>query len=188
MSSLEDSSLENAPVPGPRPVKSIYITSAEGHSGKSTIALGVLDTLRRSVQRVAVFRPVARSVTARDYVLEMLLEHVGATPLDYEQAIGVTYDEVHLDPEAALSRILERYKAVERDCDAVVILGSDYTDVGSPTELSFNARIAANLGAPVLLVLGGRRGQGSDELLGNSEPRTADEMRQITEIRPRGAA
>jgi len=174
------SSLETTPVPAP--VKSIYITSAEGHSGKSTIALGVLDILRRSVQRVGVFRPIARSVTARDYVLEMLLEHVGGTPLDYEQAIGVTYDDVHLDPEAALSRILERYKAVERDCDAVVILGSDYTDVGSPTELSFNARIAANLGAPVLLVLGGRKGQGSDELLGNSEPRSADEMRQITEI------
>ncbi len=186
------SPLENTPVPvsasAPDPanpaagVKSVYITSAEGHSGKSTIALGVLDILRRSVRRVGVFRPIARSVTARDYVLEMLLEHVGGTPLDYEQAIGVTYDEVHLDPEAALSRILERYKAVERDCDAVVILGSDYTDVGSPTELSFNARIAANLGAPVLLVLGGRKGQGSDELLGNSEPRSAHEMRQITEI------
>ena len=44
-------------------------------------------------------------------------------------------------------------------CDAVVIVGSDYTDVGSPTELGYNARIAANLGAPVLLVLGGRHAQ-----------------------------
>ncbi len=162
-------------------VKSIYITSAEGHSGKSTVALGVLDTLRRSVQRVGVFRPVARSVSRRDYVLEMLLAHDGID-IGYEQAIGVTYDDVHDDPDAALSRIVERFKAVERECDAVVILGSDYTDVGSPTELTYNARIAANLGAPVLLVLGGRKGQGSDELLGASEARTADEMRQITEL------
>jgi phosphate acetyltransferase len=36
-------------------------------------------------------------------------------------------------------------------CDAVVIVGSDYTDVATPTELSVNARIAANLGAPVVL-------------------------------------
>jgi phosphate acetyltransferase len=162
-------------------VKSIYITSVEGHSGKSTIALGVLDTLRRSLRRVGVFRPVARSVSARDYVLEMLLAHNGGD-LDYEQSVGVTYDDVHDDPDAALSRIVERYKAVERECDAVVIVGSDYTDVGSPTELSFNARIAANLGAPVLLVLGGRKGQGTDELLGHSDARSADEMRQITEI------
>ncbi|WP_378147749.1 phosphate acetyltransferase [Cnuibacter sp. UC19_7] len=161
--------------------KSIYITSAEGHTGKSTVALGVLDTLRRSIQRVGVFRPVARSVSARDYVLEMLLEHDGVD-LEYERAIGVTYDDVHADPEAALSRIVQRYKDVERECDAVVILGSDYTDVGSPTELSFNARIAANLGAPVLLVLGGRKGQGSDEMLGQAEARTADDMRQIAEL------
>ncbi len=40
-------------------------------------------------------------------------------------------------------------------CDAVVVVGSDYTDVGTPTEFSYNARIAANLGAPVLLVLNG---------------------------------
>lgn len=44
---------------------------------------------------------------------------------------------------------------MERNCDAVVIVGSDYTDVAGPTELAFNARIAANLGAPVLLVLSG---------------------------------
>lgn len=42
-------------------------------------------------------------------------------------------------------------------CDAVVIIGSDYTDVASPSELSFNARIAVNLGAPVLLAVRGAR-------------------------------
>lgn len=154
--------------------RSIYITSAEGHSGKSTVALGVLDTLTHQIQRVGVFRPIARSIVERDYVLEALLAHDGVD-LDYDECVGVTYDDVHADPEAALSRIVERYKAVEAKCDAVVIVGSDYTDVGSPTELSFNARIAANLGAPVLLVLTGRR---SDETGG----RSPDEMRQIADL------
>jgi phosphate acetyltransferase len=154
--------------------RSIYITSAEGHSGKSTVALGVLDTLTHQIQRVGVFRPIARSIVERDYVLEALLSHDGVD-LDYDECVGVTYDDVHADPEAALSRIVERYKAVEAKCDAVVIVGSDYTDVGSPTELSFNARIAANLGAPVLLVLTGRR---SDETGG----RSPDEMRQIADL------
>ncbi|WP_445443503.1 phosphate acetyltransferase [Clavibacter sp. km1a] len=154
--------------------RSIYITSAEGHSGKSTVALGVLDTLTHQIQRVGVFRPIARSIVERDYVLEALLSHDGVD-LDYDECVGVTYDDVHADPEAALSRIVERYKAVEAKCDAVVIVGSDYTDVGSPTELSFNARIAANLGAPVLLVLTGRR---TDE----SGGRSPDEMRQIADL------
>ena len=139
--------------------QSIFITSAEGHSGKSTVALGVLDALSRATHRVGVFRAIARSTIDRDYVLEMLLAHDGVD-LDYDECIGVTYDDVRNDPDAALAAIVERYKAVEAQCDAVVIVGSDYTDVGSPAELAYNARIAANLGAPVLLVLGGRAAQG----------------------------
>jgi phosphate acetyltransferase len=152
----------------------IYVTSAEGHTGKSTIALGVLETLVREAGRVGVFRPIARSTSEPDYVLQMLLEHDTAE-LEYDDCIGVTYDQVHLDPDGALTEIVARFAAVERHCDAVVILGSDFTDVGSPTELSYNARIAANLGAPVLLVLGGRMSEGEGA-------RTPDDMRQIAEL------
>ncbi|MET2010312.1 phosphate acetyltransferase [Microbacterium chocolatum] len=161
--------------------QSIYITSAEGHSGKSTVALGVLDALSRATSRVGVFRAIARSTRERDYVLEMLLDHDGVD-LAYEECVGVTYDDVREDPDAALSTIVERYKAVEAQCDAVVIVGSDYTDVGSPAELAYNARIAANLGAPVLLVLGGRAAQGQAEQLGATLPRTPAEMGQIADL------
>ena len=161
--------------------QSIYITSAEGHSGKSTVALGVLDALSRATSRVGVFRAIARSTRERDYVLEMLLDHDGVD-LPYEECVGVTYDDVREDPDAALSTIVERYKAVEAQCDAVVIVGSDYTDVGSPAELAYNARIAANLGAPVLLVLGGRAAQGQAEQLGATLPRTPAEMGQIADL------
>ena len=152
----------------------IYVTSAEGHSGKSTVALGVLETLRTSVSRVGVFRPIARSDRERDYVLELLLAH-DTVDLDYDDCLGTTYEHVHTDPEEALSRILTRFAQMERQCDAVLILGSDYTDVGTPTELSFNARVAANLAAPVLLVLGGRRSDGSGA-------RTPDDLRQVAEV------
>ncbi|WP_431279611.1 phosphate acetyltransferase [Leifsonia poae] len=161
--------------------RSLYITSAEGHTGKSTVALGVVEALLRAVGRVGVFRPIARSTEERDYVLELLLDRI-TVPLDYDEAIGVTYDDVHTDADAALSEIVSRFRAVEAKCDTVVIIGSDYTDVGSPTELGYNARIAANLGAPVLLVLGGRIGQGLGERLGQAAPRTPEDLRQLTDI------
>lgn len=160
---------------------SIYISSVEGNTGKSTIALGVLETLTHTAARVAVFRPVARSTVEPDYVLNLLLESATAE-LPYEMCVGVTYDDVHDNPDAALSRIVERYKAVEAASDAVVIVGSDYTDVGSPTELSYNARIAANLGAPVLLALGGRASQVQGERLGQSDPRTPNELGDLAEM------
>ena len=163
---------------------SIYICSAEGNTGKSTVALGTVDTLSRRATRVGVFRPIARSTEERDYVLELLLAHDGVIDLGYDDAIGVTYEGVHADPEAALATIVRRFKAVESRCDVVVVIGSDYTDVASPTELAFNARIAANLGAPVLLVVGGRvpHGRGASERLGYTDARTPDELAQLTEL------
>lgn len=140
----------------PAPVSSVYIASPEGDTGKSTIALGVMQMLCATVARVGVFRPIARSTAETDYILELLLEHTTAD-LSYEDALGVTYEQVHEDPEAALADIVAKYHEVAERSDAVVIIGSDYTDVASPSELGFNARIAANLGAPVLLALKGAR-------------------------------
>ncbi|HET6625878.1 MAG TPA: phosphate acetyltransferase [Nocardioidaceae bacterium] len=136
---------------------SVYVASVEGYTGKSTVALGVLEQLSRRVERVGVFRPIVRAdnIGGRgDYVLELLTGH-DAVSLSYDECAGVTYDEVHDDPTAALDRIVERFHRVAARCDAVVVVGSDYTDIGTPTEFSYNARIAANLGAPVLLVLNG---------------------------------
>ncbi|MGO1769445.1 MAG: phosphate acetyltransferase [Microbacterium sp.] len=161
--------------------RSIYITSAEGRSGKSTVALGTLDLLSRVAPKVGVFRPVARTTDERDYVLSMLLEHSGAD-LAYEDCVGVTYDDVHADADRALGEIVRRFRAVEDACDAVVVLGSDYTDVGSPAELAYNARIAANLGTPVLLVLSGRHEQGAHESLGSPPARAAEQLGQIAAL------
>lgn len=162
-------------------VRSVYVTSAEGLAGKSTIALGLLDLLVRTVGRVGVFRPIARSDAGDDYVLQLLLDHEGVD-LAYEECIGVRYDEVHDDADAAMARIVERYKRLEARFDAMVVVGSDYTDVGTPTELAFNARVAANLGAPVLLVLGGRAGHGGEERLGQAQARHADEIGQLADV------
>ncbi|WP_067546860.1 phosphate acetyltransferase [Nocardia crassostreae] len=135
-------------------VSSVYIASPEGDTGKSMVALGVLQALAATTPRVGVFRPITRSATGRDYILELLLEHSTAD-VDYDDAVGVTYDQVHADPDAAISEIVMRYHAMAKQCDAVLIVGSDYTDVASPSELRYNARIAVNLGAPVLLVVKG---------------------------------
>lgn len=132
-----------------RTTTSIYIASPEGDTGKSTVALGILHRLTAMVPRAGVFRPITRREN-RDYILELLLAHSNAG-LTYDECVGVTYQQLHADPDGAIADIVDRYHEVAARCDAVVIVGSDYTDVASPTELSVNARIAANLGAPVLL-------------------------------------
>lgn len=149
-------------------VSSVYIASPEGDTGKSTVALGVLQMLCASTARVGVFRPIARAAHETDHILELLIDHTTAD-LSYEQCLGVTYEQVHADPDGAMSDIVSRYHDVAAECDAVVIVGSDYTDVASPSELGYNARIAANLEAPVLLTLRGQH-------------RSPDEVRQLAQL------
>ena len=52
--------------------------------------------------------------------------------------------------------IVERFGHLADRYEVILVLGSDYTDVSTGTELSLNAKIAANLGSPVVLVVHGR--------------------------------
>jgi phosphate acetyltransferase len=147
---------------------SIYIAAAEPETGKSTIALGILHRLTATVAKIGVFRPITRRSRDRDYILELLLQHT-TVGLPYEQCVGVTYQQLHADKDAAIAMIVDSYQAMAEACDVVVIVGTDYTDITSPAELSINARIAVNLGAPVLLVV-------------NAQRRTSDELADVVDV------
>jgi phosphate acetyltransferase len=146
----------------------IYIASPEGDTGKSTIALGILHRLAATVAKVGVFRPITRLGEDRDYILELLLAQSTAG-LPYEDCVGVSYQQLHEDPDTAIGDIVDRYHHVADQCDAVLIVGSDYTDVAAPSELSTNARIAANLGAPIVLAV-------------KAKDRTPDQVAQIVDL------
>lgn len=155
------------------PTSAIYIASPEGDTGKSTIALGILHKLAATVARVAVFRPITRlehgdAEGERDYILELLLSQATAG-LSYEECAGVSYQQLHEDPEAAIAEIVDRFHRVADRSDVVLIVGSDYTDVAAPSELSVNARIAVNLGAPVVLAV-------------KAQGRTPAEVAQVVEV------
>ncbi|MET3805748.1 phosphate acetyltransferase [Nakamurella sp. UYEF19] len=135
--------------------RSVYIASPEGESGKSTVALGLVDLLSRQVGRVGIFRPVTESSERTDRVVELLLGQP-AVEQTYADAVGVSYEVMHQDPEAALSEIVRRFHDLTSRYDALLVLGSDYTDISTPSELAFNAKVAANLGSPVVLVVHGR--------------------------------
>ncbi len=135
--------------------RSVYIASPEGESGKSTVALGLVNLLSRQVGRVGVFRPVTESARRIDLVVELLLAQP-AVEQEYTDAVGVTYEGMHADPEAALAEIVRRFHDLVRRFDVLLVLGSDYTDISTPSELAFNAKVAANLGSPVVLVVHGR--------------------------------
>jgi phosphate acetyltransferase len=138
--------------------RSVYIAAPEGLTGKSAVALGLLDALTREVGSVGVFRPLTTSGSGSeelDLTVDLLVNQPGISQ-SYEEALGVTYDAARANADEALHIIVERFGQLTDRFDVILVVGSDYTDVASGTELSFNGKIAANLGSPVVLVVHGR--------------------------------
>ena len=160
---------------------SVYLAAVEGHTIKSAIALGVLEAMKTKHKKVAVFRAVTRDATSEDYVLRLLIANSN-TELQYEDCIGVAYKDVHSSPERALRTILSRFKQLQQQVDAVLVIGSDYNDVVGPTELNFNARIATNIGLPVMLVVNGLKPYETSEHLGQGQFRDLAQIQQIIDL------
>jgi phosphate acetyltransferase len=128
----------------------VYLAAGDAATRKGAVALGISELLVRRPGRLGIFRPVVLPGRA-DGLIETIKARFGLE----HSATGVTYEAVHQDPERAIAEIEARYRVLAGQCDAVVIVGTDYTDVGAPTEFAFNAIVAARLGAPVLLVVNG---------------------------------
>ncbi|WP_033407866.1 phosphate acetyltransferase [Nonomuraea coxensis] len=141
--------------------RAVYVAAGEAESNKGTVALGMVELLSRQVGTVGVFRPVVRA--GREDNLINTIRSRFQLGLPYDACAGVTYDEVHADADRAAGDIVARYRELAGRCAAVVVVGTDYTDVGAPTEFEFNARLAADLGTPVLNVVSAR-GRTTDEV------------------------
>jgi phosphate acetyltransferase len=138
--------------------RSVYVASPEGFTGKSAVALGLLDALTREVGSVGVFRPLTTTSSGSndiDLIVDLLVNQPGISQ-SYDEALGVTYEAARANADEALHVIVERFGQLTDRFDVILVVGSDYTDVATGTELSFNAKIAANLGSPVILVVHGR--------------------------------
>ncbi|MBQ0994963.1 AAA family ATPase, partial [Micromonospora sp. H61] len=115
--------------------RSVYLTSVGSGGGKSTIALGLAELLSRQVGRIGVFRPLVAD-TGQDPILALLSERY-RVEMPLSELAGASYAEASAlvadgRREQLISAIVERYRAVERQCPAVVVVGSDFDEPGDP--------------------------------------------------------
>ncbi len=146
--------------------ESLYIASLEPGSGKSVVALGVMELLSRRLERVGYFRPVIPSAKARDGRIALISERY-QLPFDDEELFAYTDDEVQQllaqgRADEVFKGVLESYHRLAERCDFVLCDGTDYTGVSAALEFDFNAQVANHLGAPVLALVNGAEKRGED--------------------------
>ncbi len=141
----------------------LYITATEERSGKSVIVLGVMQMLKKELHRVALFRPIINDPTedSEDQDISLSLNYFNLD-LDYEARYGCTlrvaYELINSGREDDLhDLILKKYSQLVEGYDFVLIEGTDFRGQDTTFESEINSDIAANLGAPMLLISSGRK-------------------------------
>ena len=152
----------------------LYIAAAEAGSGKSLVVLGLMELLSGHVQKIGFFRPVVASATEKDDHIRLIAERY-KLPFAYDAMYGMTgRNAVDLmqdgDNDSVFTGILDKYKKLEKECDFILIEGTDFRGALTQFEFDFNVRFANNLGAPMVAVINGN---------GKSVSAIADNMKII---------
>ncbi len=127
----------------------------EPQSGKSVVALGLMELLSPRVDRLGFFRPIVPSgdgdpqidLVRRRYQVEAEPDEMRALTQEEASAIPA-YDELR-------KRVVAEYKALEPRFDFILCEGTDFTSATSALDYGLNADLANELGAPVLVVVKG---------------------------------
>ncbi len=137
----------------------LYIATMEPRSGKSVVLLGLMELLSRRIQKIGIFRPIVQAGAAPDDYIELIRARY-KLPFETEELYGVTHQEARAliscgDFDTLNMTMVDKYKALERQCDFVVCVGTDFTGVATAFEFDFNAVIANQLGCPLLVIVNG---------------------------------
>ncbi|MFD4374672.1 phosphate acetyltransferase [Streptomyces sp. NPDC058486] len=138
--------------------RSVYVTGIDRGDGRQVVELGVMELLTRQVDRVGVFRPLVHDGPDRLFDLLRTRYRLTQDPstvygMDYHEASALQAEQ---GTDELLSRLVDRFHAVARDYEVVLVLGTDFAGTQVPDELALNARLANEFGASVIPVVGGK--------------------------------
>lgn len=133
-------------------MRGVYVAGIGRGTGRLLVELGLMELLSQRVERPGVYRTIT---AARDGIPDRSLELLqNRYPLAFT-GVGATVGEI--DPEGTddvLIRLAAECEAAAGECDGLVVLGPP-----SCLPPAFDARLAAKLGMPVVVVTGGGRAE-----------------------------
>ena len=141
--------------------KSIFIATTEPYSGKSVVALGLVNMLLGKTKRIAYFKPIINvdPFDGKDPHIKTVIDYFGLD-LQYEDSYAYTRSHAMREMENEgqgdmMNTVIRKYKKLEDQYDFTVIEGSDFIGEGTAFEFDLNISIAKNLSAPVVTVSSG---------------------------------
>lgn len=135
----------------------IYLATTEPYSGKSTIALGLMNLLASRAEKIAYFKPIiSGDQPEKDSHLHTIKTHFKLST-GYDSMYVFTRKELvkHLNAgkeTLVIDSIINKFKQLQESHEFVVVEGTDFTNVTNE-EFDINIAIAENLGIPVGIIV-----------------------------------
>ena len=145
----------------PGMTKAVFLVAAEPYSGKSLLALGLVNMLLGQARQVGYFKPIIDYDPAErpDPHIETVKSRF-QLPGDYADSYAYTRPQalrlLEADAQGELiDTVIHKFKQLEERYDFTVVEGSDFLGPGTALEFDANLSIAKNLGVPAILVVSG---------------------------------
>lgn len=135
----------------------IYLTTTEPFSGKSIVALGLMNLLAAKAERIAYFKPIISSdQPEKDSHLFTIATHFNLNS-KFDSMYVFTRNEIVKHMSAGketfiIDSIISKFKRLQESHDFVVVEGTDFIHVTNE-EFDINISIAENLGIPVAIIV-----------------------------------
>jgi phosphate acetyltransferase len=140
--------------------KSLYISSLESSAGSLIVTMGIMEILKRRLDKVAFFRPVISDKDEKDHDISFVLEKYDLD-MKYSETYGYTVHEVEAmvaenRVKEFIENIIDKFKKLQKDFDFVLVEGLNQSSFTYSLDFDINLEIAKNINSFFISVLKGK--------------------------------
>ncbi|MEA1955328.1 MAG: phosphate acetyltransferase [Campylobacterota bacterium] len=138
-------------------VKSLYISAHEKNAGSLFISQGIMEILKRNLEKVVFFRPIISSKDVIDGDIDFMLKRYNLD-IEYEDAYGFDIEYVetmiasHRENEL-INQLITKFKKLERKYDFVLCEGIRSSFLTASIEYDLNLKIAQNFSSSYINIV-----------------------------------
>ncbi|MHA1836085.1 MAG: AAA family ATPase, partial [Candidatus Odinarchaeia archaeon] len=155
-------------------MKSIFVTSWSGYSGKTAFCLGLAQVYKEQGFKVGYFRPIGRPtfIPSKGLVDQdvLLMKEVLGLPFEIKELVPILIEPDYLtlfmnkNIDETKKTILKQYSKISADCDIMIVEGSLAPEVMSTFNLN-NLNLAQLFNSKILMVTGGLEDNTVDQII-----------------------
>ncbi len=148
-------------------INALYISAQEKNVGALFVSMGMMEMLKRNIDKVAFFRPIIPSKDIRDRDIEFMLERYKLN-MEYEECYGFDLDSLETllvsdGVDEVLGTLVAKFQKLGERYDFILCEGIARSLLPLSQNYDLNALIAQNFGASIINII-------------NAKDRTAQEI------------